>query len=154
DEEGKSVGSVTGPSTVLHAAGAATEAEGEPEGWANQSVIAGFEILGELGRGGMGVVLRVRDPSFDRTLAVKVLRPSVAKRPAAPQRCLEEARITGQLQHPGIPPVHQLGRLDNGLPFLAMKLIEGRTLAALLRERQGPAQDLPRWIGIFRQVCQ
>jgi hypothetical protein len=48
---------------------------------------------------------------------------------------LAEARLTGQLQHPGIPPVHEPGRLDNGLPFFARKPIKGQTLAALLNLR-------------------
>jgi serine/threonine protein kinase/Flp pilus assembly protein TadD len=97
--------------------------------------VAGYEILGELGRGGMGVVLRGHDPDFGRTLAVKMLLPRAARRPDAQQRFLDEARLTGQLQHPGIPPVHELGKLDNGLPFFAMKLIQGRTLATILQER-------------------
>src|SRR5207237_919291 len=83
----------------------------------------------KLGEGGMGVVLRVRDPSFERTLAVKVMLPRAANHPGADKRFLEEARITGQLQHPGIPPVHELGRLEDGLPFFTMKLIKGRTLS-------------------------
>jgi serine/threonine-protein kinase len=50
--------------------------------------------------------------------------------------------------------VHELGRLESGLPFFAMKLIKGQTLASLLKEHPHPSQDLPRFIGIFRQVCQ
>ena len=51
------------------------------------------------------------------------------------QRFLEEARITAQLQHPGIPPIHEIGQLADGSPYLVMKLIKGRTLADLLKER-------------------
>src|SRR5262249_15181745 len=70
------------------------------------------------------------------------------------RRFLDEARLTAQLQHPGIPPVHDAGTLPDGRPFFAMKLIKGRTLATLLAERKDPAEDLPRFLGIFEQVCQ
>jgi PAS domain S-box-containing protein len=69
-------------------------------------------------------------------------------------RFLREARITGQLQHPGIPPVHEIGWLPDGRPFLAMKLIHGHTLADLLAERHEPADELTRFLTIFEQVCQ
>src|SRR5262249_21886773 len=72
----------------------------------------------------------------------------------AESRFLEEARITSRLQHPGIPPVHEFGRLDDGRPFLAMKLIEGRTLHELLKQRASPANDQPRFVAIFGQGCQ
>ena len=52
--------------------------------------------------------------------------------PAAKLRFLEEAKVTAQLQHPGVPPVYEAGELPDGRPFLAMKLIKGRTLADLL----------------------
>jgi tetratricopeptide (TPR) repeat protein len=58
------------------------------------------------------------------------------------------------LQHPGIPPVHVVGRLDDGRPFFAMKLIRGRTLAELLEQRSSPTADLPRLLDIFEKVCQ
>src|SRR5262249_40937307 len=70
------------------------------------------------------------------------------------RRFVEEAQVGGQLQHPGIVPVYDVGRLDDGRPFIAMKLIHGRTLAALLAERADPKQDLPRLVGVFAQVCQ
>src|SRR5262249_25072680 len=59
-----------------------------------------------------------------------------------------------QLQHPGVPPVHEIGRMPDGRPFLAMKLIEGRTLADLLAERKSPSDDLPRFLMVIEQVCQ
>ena len=58
-------------------------------------------------------------------------------RHAEARRFLEEARITGQLQHPGVPPVHQIGRLSDGRPFLAMKLIKGQTLAEMYEAGRG-----------------
>jgi serine/threonine-protein kinase len=113
-----------------------------------------YRVEAELARGGMGVVLRARDPDLDRPLAVKVLLPQHRGRPDLEQRFLEEARLTGQLQHPGVPPVHELGRLDDGRPFFAMKLVKGRTLAALLAERTTPGHDLPRFLTVFEHTCQ
>jgi tetratricopeptide (TPR) repeat protein len=111
-----------------------------------------YRVIEEIARGGMGVVLRAYDVSFDRTLAIKVMltRSGVD----AERRFLEEARVTGQLQHPGIPPAHELGRLDDGRPYFSMKLIEGRTLAELLRQRSSPASELPRFLKAFEQIAQ
>ncbi len=111
-----------------------------------------YQVVGEIGRGGMGVVLRAIDTDIGRPLAIKLmLRKGDA---LTTERFLAEARITGQLQHPGIPPVHEIGRLADGRPFFAMKLIAGRTLAELLRERAGPQAELPRFLKIFEQIAQ
>jgi eukaryotic-like serine/threonine-protein kinase len=112
--------------------------------------VAGFRLLGELARGGMGVVYRAHDPALNRTVAVKVLQERFRHSPLAATRFVEEAQITAQLQHPGIPPVHQVGTLPDGRPFLAMKLIRGRTLAAALAEDRADRGSL---IAAFEQVC-
>jgi tetratricopeptide (TPR) repeat protein len=116
--------------------------------------IGRYRIEGEIARGGMGVVVRAVDPDFGRTLAVKVLRERRGGDEAAARRFLDEARLCGQLQHPGIPPVHEMGTLPDGRPFFAMKLVQGETLAALLARRADPADDLPRLLAVFEQVCQ
>src|SRR5262249_11795883 len=72
----------------------------------------------------------------------------------AVRRFVEEAQVGGQLQHPGLVPVHELGHFEDGRPYFTMKLIQGRTLAALLADRSSSAEDLPRWLTIFEQVCQ
>src|SRR5262249_1947228 len=64
-----------------------------------------------------------------------------------------EARIAAQLQHPGIPPVHDRGNLPDGRPFLAMKLIKGETLDRLLAARPDPPADRGRFVAIFEPVC-
>jgi WD40 repeat protein/tetratricopeptide (TPR) repeat protein len=117
-------------------------------------VFPGYETLNLLDHGGMGEVYRVRDASLDRTLAVKVLLWSLRDRRDLVHRFLREAQITAQLQHPGIPPVHEVGRLADGRPFLAMKLIDGQKLADLLRGRPDLAEDRPRWVALLEQVCQ
>jgi tetratricopeptide (TPR) repeat protein len=113
-----------------------------------------YEVHGQVGKGGMGVVWRVRDRLFRRSLALKALAEHHKDNLDLRRRFLEEAQLMGQLQHPGIPPVHDLGELPDGRPFFAMKLIRGKTLAALLKERAGPGQEWPRLLAIFEQVCQ
>src|SRR5262245_42074520 len=114
----------------------------------------GYELVGEIGRGGMGVVYRARDTALERDVAVKLLSQRYPPESIFAQRFLSEARITGQLQHPGIPAVHQVGSLADGRPFLAMKLIKGSTLEAILKHRTDPAADRGRLLAIFEAVCQ
>jgi serine/threonine-protein kinase len=109
---------------------------------------------GRLGAGGMGVVWLGRDARLHRAVAVKVLRHGLHGRPYLERRFVEEAQVASQLAHPAIPPVHALGTLADGRPFFVMKLVRGRTLADLLDARAGPADDLPRLVGTFEQVCQ
>jgi serine/threonine-protein kinase len=110
--------------------------------------------LGEIGRGGMGVVYRVRDTALGREVALKVLQEEFAGDADRVQRFLDEACICGQLQHPGVPPVYDPGRWPDGRPYFAMKLVQGQTLAALLGARREPAEDRVRFLTIFQQVCQ
>jgi serine/threonine protein kinase len=116
--------------------------------------VPGFELLGEVGRGGMGVIHRARDLVLDRLVAVKVLQDRYQADSPIGRRFTHEARITAQLQHPGVPAVYQVGALGDGRPFLAMKLIKGHTLANLLARRPDPAADRGRFVAIFEQVCQ
>ncbi|HVS34793.1 MAG TPA: tetratricopeptide repeat protein [Gemmataceae bacterium] len=115
---------------------------------------ARYRVEGELGRGGMGAVLRGHDPVMHRDLALKVLLAEHCAYPELVYRFFREAQLSGQLQHPGVAPVHDMGRLPDQRPYFAMKLVEGRTLAALLAERDAPARDLPRFLKIFEQICQ
>ncbi len=97
-----------------------------------------YQVLGEIGRGGMGAVLKGRDPDLGRDLAIKVLLEKYHDDPEMTRRFVEEAQICGQLQHPGIVPVYELGAFDDRRPYFTMKLVKGRTLAALLKERTDP----------------
>jgi Flp pilus assembly protein TadD/serine/threonine protein kinase len=116
--------------------------------------IGPYSLQEKVGQGGMGIVWRARDRLFHRSLAVKVLAEQHTHNGELRRRFIEEAQLMGQLQHPGIPPVHDLGELPDGRPYFAMKLIKGKTLAALLKERTGPDQEQPRLLAIFEQVCQ
>jgi serine/threonine-protein kinase len=134
---------------------AAARAGGEAAPDAPEGIGGGrYRVLGEIARGGMGVVLRARDVDLGRDLALKVLQARHRDDPGVIGRFVEEARIGGRLQHPGIVPVHELDTLADRRPFFTMKLVEGRTLAALLAERPTAATDLPRLLAIFEQVCQ
>ena len=85
-----------------------------------------YALGSEIARGGMGEVYYATDLQFGREVAVKVLRLRLASNADAVRRFADEARVTATLAHPGIPPVHDLGTLPDGRPFLAMKLIRGR----------------------------
>jgi serine/threonine-protein kinase len=117
------------------------------------SRVARLQLLDEVARGGMGVIIKGRDSDLGRELAVKVLLEQHREKADLIRRFVEEAQISGQLQHPGIVPVYELGTLDDRRPYFAMKLVKGHTLAALLAERAGPKDDQARLLGIFEQVC-
>jgi serine/threonine-protein kinase len=113
-----------------------------------------YRIVGEIAKGGVGVVYKARDIDLGRDVALKVLRREHASNPQVLERLVEEAQIGGQLQHPGIVPVYGMGLWGDGRPSFAMKLIKGRTLAAMLHEREDPSSDLPRFLRVFEQICQ
>ena len=92
-----------------------------------------YQILGEIARGGMGVVLKGHDADLGRDVALKVPHGELADRPEILQRFVEEAQIGGQLQHPGIVPVHELGLDADDRVYFSMKLVKGRNLADVLR---------------------
>jgi serine/threonine protein kinase len=111
--------------------------------------IPDYRITAEIARGGMGRVYAGHDLTLDREVALKTLLPG-----ADAERFVTEAKITARLPHSGIPPVHALGTLADGTPYLAMKLIRGRTLAELLTQRPSPLAELPRFVQVFEQVAQ
>jgi hypothetical protein len=76
-----------------------------------------YQLFGEIARGGMGAVLKGRDPDLGRDLAVKVLLESHEDKPELVRRFVEEAQIGGQLQHPGIVPVYELGAFADRRPY-------------------------------------
>ncbi len=122
---------------------------------ASAEMVAGrYELLDEIAHGGMGTVLRANDRTLGREVAIKVLQECYPAGSVIARRFIDEARISGQLQHPGIPPVHDLGSFPDGRPFLAMKLIKGRTLDSMLRDRGDPAADRGRFLAVFEAICQ
>lgn len=115
--------------------------------------LPGYQLLGTIGGSGTGVIYRARDLSIGRDVAIKVLSPPFAY-PDTCRRFAEAARIMGQLQHPGVPPVHAIGTLSDGRPFTVMKLVEGRSLSQILARELISSTDRPRFVAVFEQVCQ
>ncbi|MCA9085589.1 MAG: serine/threonine protein kinase [Planctomycetaceae bacterium] len=115
----------------------------------------------EIGRGGWGVVVRAVDRQLERDVAVKKLGPQARYQPEISQRFLHEARITAQLQHPGIVPVYERGvDLQTRQPFYAMKLLEGVTLRDVIAEYHAmpsgaeKRQKFQTLLSAFVDVCQ
>jgi eukaryotic-like serine/threonine-protein kinase len=125
-----------------------------PNGGDDSSCGTRFRIDGEIARGGMGSVLKGRDPDLGRDVALKVLREDLRDNGDMVRRFVEEAQIGGQLQHPGIVPIYEMGTFDDRRPFFSMKLVKGDTLAKLLAGRQNPGEGLPRFLSIFESIAQ
>src|SRR5262245_22349250 len=98
-----------------------------------------YELAGVHGKGGLGRVVKARDRRLGRTVAIKEL---LHRTPGAEARFVREALVTARLEHPGIVPVHEAGRWPSGDPYYAMKLVSGRTLKALIRERADAGERL------------
>ncbi len=92
---------------------------------------AAYTLGPEVARGGMGRIIAARDLRIGRPVAVKEL---LGKTPTHAARFEREARVTARLQHPGIVPIYEIGRWENGTPFYSMRMIEGRTLRAAIAE--------------------
>src|ERR1700738_1650745 len=113
-----------------------------------------YEILGELGRGGMGVVYRAKDPLIGRTVAVKTIRLSEEGTGMSHAQLVErfqnEARAAGLLTHPNIVVIYDAGETD-GLCYITMELVNGKSLQSMLDA--GQKFPLPRLLHIMEQVC-
>jgi formylglycine-generating enzyme required for sulfatase activity/serine/threonine protein kinase len=123
-----------------------------------------YDVQGEVARGGQGAVLRVRDQDLDRDLAMKVVhgQEALAQGETRPVdsltlgRFIEEAQVTGRLDHPGIVPVHELGLDAEGRVYFTMKLVKGEDLSAIFEKvrtgREG--WTLTRALGVLTKVCE
>ena len=118
-----------------------------------------FQLLGELGRGGMGRVLEARDPELRRLVAVKVVVDPERVTPAQLTRFIAEAQITSQLEHPNIVPVHDVGLSRDGQVYFVMRKVQGRSLRQVLSAlRSGDEATCAAWtrtrlLHAFIQVC-
>jgi len=139
---------------------AETPAEGQPAGPQQLTTQLRYQIGEEIGRGGLGRVVTARDLYVGRDVALKEMLPRPAERVDSIERFFVEAQVTGQLEHPGIAPVHAVGVSPEGKPFYIMKLIKGHTLAGIIREhhaavRRGAARTAQRhqMLRVFVDVC-
>jgi len=123
-----------------------------------------YLFKGEVGRGGMGAVLKVFDADLRRNLAMKVIlgrdKRGPAGNPEIPphvlERFLEEAQVTGQLEHPGVVPVHELGVDEEGRMYFTMRLVRGKSFDEVIRlsreEREG--WNLARALHSLLKICE
>ncbi|MBI3818017.1 MAG: protein kinase [Planctomycetes bacterium] len=142
---------VRGDGETANAGGAANSAPFDPGRTTDQKH---YQIINKIAEGGMGEVLRGRDLNLGRDIAIKILKKDLAEQRDALARFVEEAQVGGQLQHPGIVPVYDLGLMADERPYFAMKLVQGRTLKELLHERASTDADRRRFLTIFEQICQ
>jgi serine/threonine-protein kinase len=118
------------------------------------SRVGKYELRGKLGRGAFGVVFTARDPSLDRDVAIKVLRPAHLANPTIVHRFLQEARAAARIAHPGIVTVHDCGQVETShgmTAFIAMELLSGESLTRRLGRCGRLAPDAA--VEIARQVA-
>lgn len=128
-------------------------------GWAqmfegDEELAQRYKILEEIARGGMGAIYRARDNILERDVAMKVTLNGSSK--AAEQRFLQEGRITGQLDHPNIVPVHDMGQLPDGTHYFTMKIVRGRSLRHIIDNNARGAEKIPlrRYLIIFTKMLE
>ena len=115
------------------------------------TVLAGrYQIVQTLGEGGMGAVYKARDLELDRLVALKVIRPELARDPAIIERFKQELRLSHQVTHRNVIRIYDLGEGD-GVKFITMEYIEGQDLRSLIRLRKKFSP--PDAVGIMEQIC-
>jgi serine/threonine-protein kinase len=118
-----------------------------------------YEYLADIASGGMGRVMLVRDRHLRRQVAMKLIGDDVQRKKSMADRFLAEAQATGQLEHPNIVPIHDLGVSTDGRCFFTMKLVRGETLGSVFdRLAKGDREtkekfSLPRLLAVFQQVA-
>jgi eukaryotic-like serine/threonine-protein kinase len=105
----------------------------------------GYELLGELGRGGMGVVYKARDGKLNRVVALKMILAGKYATPDELERFVSEAEAVAALRHPNVVQVYEVGRHD-GLPYFTLEFVPGGSLAARLKGQPLPPPDAARLV--------
>ena len=109
-------------------------------------VLGHYRVLANIGEGGMGVVYRAHDEVLDRDVALKVVKKGTGLDASASQNLLQEARASSALAHPNICTIYEVGETDGEL-YIAMELIEGKSLHAMSVEVGLPADSVIRYAG-------
>lgn len=112
-----------------------------------------YRVVGTLGRGGMGVVLRARDEKLERDVAIKLIRPDLLTDDLR-ARFLSEARAMARVTHPNVLPIYAFGEHE-GAPYLVTKIVIGQTVEEWIRKRPaGSSPDLERALDILEGTCR
>lgn len=109
------------------------------------TLLGDYEVLAEIGRGGMGIVFKARQRSLGRVVALKMILDSALASEAERQRFRTEAKAAARLDHPGIVPVYDTGEFE-GRPYFTMKYVEGPTLAQLAAAGPLPVRQAARYV--------
>jgi eukaryotic-like serine/threonine-protein kinase len=152
-----------GPETFVPAAGKATSpglrpgSSGGVGGYADDTSLEPgvvlcnrYEILAVLGRGGMGSVYTARDIELERVVALKVIRPELARNAAIVDRFKQELRLSHQVTHRNVVRMYDLGE-DLGMRFITMELVDGRDLRSIIEEKGKLSPD--ETVGFMQQIC-
>ncbi len=134
------------PARAFEQAGAAPPRRRGPNGW---PVVPGYEILDELGRGGMGVVYKARQINLNRLVALKMVLAGAHAGPVALARFHKEAQAVASLQHPDIVQIHDVGQAG-GLPYFSLEFIDGGSLARI----EGRPQDIKQAAWTIRVLAR
>ena len=136
------------------------EAKSDASPWQYVRETERYNSLGEFARGGMGVIWQVQDKKLGRIVAQKKLAAEDTAGPGEQERFIREARITAQLEHPGIVPIYDLSELEPGKPSYTMKLLKGETLTAVIRKfheteaLSSQSVEFSRLVNAFVSVCR
>lgn len=112
-----------------------------------------YDLVDEIGEGGMGSVYRAHDHDLNRDVALKALRPELASDREYVARFLREAQATGQLEHPNIVPLHDLGLSADGTPWFTMKLVRGESLEGLIGRLKAGDEEMHRRFSFARRLA-
>jgi len=140
------------------------QAQGRDPGMLTREHEGRYRVVDEIGRGGIGRVLLALDEHMGREVAIKELLPQfldsgssdpITNRSQSELRFLTEARITGNLEHPGIVPVYELGQRSDGTVYYVMKLVRGQTLQSALKNQdlRGRLNLVPRYIEVCNAIA-
>ncbi len=113
--------------------------------------ISKYEVIGELGKGAMGVVYKAQDPFLGRPVAIKTMSEMLCDNKDLVQRFYREAQAAGKLRHPNIVTIYDMGE-EGGMPFIAMELIEGQDLDEIISARL--PYPLIKKLNIVSQICK